>query len=457
MNGTKTKITFYGGAGTVTGANFLMEGSDKRILFDCGLVQGEILEEKANKSPFPYDPHTIDFLFISHSHLDHVGLIPKIIKEGFKGKIFSTEPTKEIARVLLVDSLGILRKNAEKGDEAFLYTEEDVENIMKQWDVLPYREDVKVSDNISVRLKDSGHVLGSAMFEVTHGGRKIVYTGDLGNSPSPLLNDTEELSGIDYLIMESVYGDRNHASHKESKDMLEDIIEDTVNSGGNLMIPAFSIEKTQEILYEIKEMMVAGRIPLVKVFLDSPLAIKVTNIYKKYSSFMNKEAQERYSKSKNGGIFDFPQLSQTMETRESIAIKEYHHPKIIIAGSGMSMGGRILHHEKNYLPDPRSTLLLTGYQAANTLGRKIQEGLKNVRIMGENVKVNARVVTLTGFSAHKGSDELLNFVNKTSDSLKKVFVVLGETKSSLFLVQRIRDNLAINAVSPSYGEIQLLE
>lgn len=452
----RLKVTFYGGAGTVTGANFLVEDGGEKILLDCGLMQGEPLEDKVNRSPFPYDPKTINFLIISHSHLDHVGLIPRLVKEGFRGRIISTPPTKDISKEILEDSLGILGKQAMAEGKPLLYNKEDVACVMELWETIPFRKTIKLTDDIEISFKDSGHVIGSAMTEIVYRGKKLVYTGDLGNSPSPLLNDTEDITDADYLMIESVYGNRNHATHKESKDMLEDVIEETVNSGGTLMIPAFSIEKTQEILYEVKEMMVDGRIPLVKVFLDSPLAIKVTDIYKNYAEYLNESARERFSKTKNGEIFSFPQLVQTLKTEDSIAIKDYHHPKIIIAGSGMSMGGRILHHEKNYLPDPRSTLLLTGYQSVGTLGRKIQEGAKVVRIMGENVRVNARVVTLTGYSAHKGTNDLLDFVNKMSDKVKKVFVVLGEPKSSLHFVQRVRDNLAIDAISPAYGESHIL-
>ncbi|MEI6296819.1 MAG: MBL fold metallo-hydrolase RNA specificity domain-containing protein [bacterium] len=222
------------------------------------------------------------------------------------------------------------------------------------------------------------------------------------------------------------------------------------------MIPAFSIEKTQEILFEIKEMMAKGMIPLVRVYLDSPLAIKVTDIYKKYADYMKDSAHSSFMRSKDGEMFSFPQLVRTFTTDESIAIKDYNHPKIIIAGSGMSNGGRILHHEINYLSDPKSTLLLTGYQSVGTLGRVLQEGTKNVRIMGQNVNVKAKVVSISGYSGHKGSDDLINFIYGDADTLKKVFVILGEPKSSLFMVQKVRDNLAIDAVAPAYGEYHLL-
>lgn len=450
---SKLKLTFYGGAGSVTGANFLLEEEDGiKILFDCGLVQGGRLCDGINCEKFPYDLSTIDYLFVSHAHLDHVGRIPKMVREGFKGRILSTPPTREITAVMLEDSMGILEKEAKQNNEPPLYSEEDVRRSMELWDEgVPYHKDFQLG-NFKIRFLDAGHILGSAMVEVVYNGKKIVYTGDLGNSPNVLLNDTETITDADYLIVESVYGDRNHESHNTSRDMLEDAIEDTVNKRGVLMIPAFSIEKTQEILYEINKMMDESRIPLVKVFLDSPLAIKVTDIYNKYRSYFNEAAMKSGADHMKEGMFAFPQLIQTLKTEESIAIKNQSNPKIIIAGSGMSNGGRILHHEKNYLPDKRSTLLVTGYQSVNTLGRLIQEGTKNVRIMGENVNVEASIVSITGYSGHKGSDDLLEFISHMADRVKKVFIVLGEPKSSTYMAQRVRDNLAIDAYTPSYGE-----
>lgn len=454
---SKLKITFYGGAGSVTGANFLLEevspnGGGMKILLDCGLVQGGRLCEGINCNKFPYEPSSIDYLIVSHAHLDHIGRIPKLVREGFKGRILSTPPTREISSVMLVDSMGILGKEAAANNEEPLYNEDDVNRTMEMWDEgHTYHEEFSLG-NFKIRFLDAGHILGSVMVEIIYNGKKIVYTGDLGNSPNVLLNNTEMVKDADYLIVESVYGDRNHEPHNTSRDMLEDAIENTVKSKGVLMIPAFSIEKTQEVLYEINKMMEESRIPLVKVFLDSPLAIKVTDIYKKYNTYFNQAAIDHGTRHPDEGMFAFPQLVPTLKTEESIAIKQQSNPKIIIAGSGMSNGGRILHHEKNYLPDPQSTLLVTGYQSANTLGRLIQEGAKKVRIMGEDVQVRAKVVSITGYSGHKGSDDLLDFVAYTADKVKKVFVVLGEPKSSTYMVQKIRDNLAIDAITPVYGE-----
>ena len=449
----KVKITFYGGAGSVTGANFLLEEEGGlKILLDCGLMQGDRSYDDINYGKFPYDPASIDYLIISHAHVDHIGRIPKLVKEGFRGRILSTPPTREITEIMLVDSLGLLGKEARAAKRELIYDEQDVVRAMGFWDEgTPYHKELSVG-NFKITFKDSGHILGSTITELVYNGKKIVYTGDLGNSPSVLLRNTEVIADADYLIMESVYGDRNHEPHNTSRELLEDAIEDVVKTRGVLMIPAFSIEKTQEILFEINKMMEESRIPLIKVYLDSPLAIKVTDVYRKYISYFNENAIKESAVHKDEGILAFPQLIRTLKTEESIAIKNFSNPKIVIAGSGMSTGGRILHHEINYLPDQRNILLLTGYQSANTLGRLVQEGSRKIKIMGEEVDVRARVTSITGYSGHKGSDDLLDFVAHTSDKVKHVFVVLGEPKSSLHLVQRIRDTLAIEASTPEYGQ-----
>ncbi|MDQ5957925.1 MAG: hypothetical protein QG665_260, partial [Patescibacteria group bacterium] len=255
-----------------------------------------------------------------------------------------------------------------------------------------------------------------------------------------------------YLLMESVYGDRNHERKEERTEIMKGIIKDTMNAGGTLMIPAFSVERTQELLFEIENMMENSEIPIVPVFVDSPLAIEVTEVYKKYDKYFKKDVAQIVRQSDDGTIFKFPQLQFTKTTEQSKAITHFGKRKIVIAGSGMSNGGRILHHEKANLPDPNSTLLLAGYQAVGTLGRIIQDGAKHVRIMGENVPVRAKIATVTGYSGHKDSDHLVEFVEDTADTVKKVFVTMGETKSSLFLVQRLRDYLGVDAVAPGPQE-----
>ncbi len=445
----KAKITFYGGTGSVTGANFLLEADGKKILIDCGLTQGLKIADDINWDPFVYKCDEIDILFITHAHVDHLGRVPKLINEGFKGKIFSTKPTKALAGPMLEDTTGILAKNTDFHLDQ-IYTEENTRRALSLWEGYDYHQTIKITDNLSASFKDAGHILGSAMIEFIFNGKKIVFTGDLGNSPSPLLPDTEKIIDADYLIMESVYGDRNHESRDERRKYLEQVIEDNYKRKGTLIIPTFSLERSQELLFELNNLVENNRIPVMPIFLDSPLAIRLTEVFKQYKSYFNENAQKVLSVDKH--LFDFPGLHSTLRSEESKMIANVPNPKVVIAGSGMSSGGRVVHHERHYLPDANNTLLLTGYQSVGTPGRLIQEGLKTVKISGEYVTVRAHIVTISGYSGHKDSDGLLSFVEDMKDSVKKVFVVMGEPKSSMFLVQKIRDNLAIDAVAPEQGE-----
>ncbi|OGI64848.1 hypothetical protein A3H53_04730 [Candidatus Nomurabacteria bacterium RIFCSPLOWO2_02_FULL_40_10] len=444
----KAKLTFCGGTGSVTGANFLLEIEDKKILVDCGLTQGFNLADNINWDPFPYDAKAIDILFITHAHVDHLGRVPKLISEGFRGKIYSTKPTKALASFMLEDTMGILSKNIELGLDK-IYTEENVKLAISLWEGFDYHETLSITSDLEVSFLNAGHILGSAMIKFVYNGKKILFTGDLGNSPSPLLPDTEKVTDIDYLIMESVYGDRNHESRDSRRKFLEEAIEDNYNRKGTLIIPTFSLERSQELLFEFNELVENNHIPVMPIFLDSPLAIRLTEVFKQYKNYLNENAQKAMHHDKY--LFDFPGLHNTLKSEESKMINTVPNPKIVIAGSGMSTGGRIVHHERHYLPDPNNTLLLTGYQVVGGPGRLIQEGLKTVRITGEDVTVRAHIVTISGYSGHKDSDGLLSFVEDTQDTLKKVFVVMGEPKSSMFLVQKLRDNLGLEAYAPELG------
>ncbi|MEO5635006.1 MAG: MBL fold metallo-hydrolase [Candidatus Paceibacterota bacterium] len=451
--GKTAKITFCGGTGSVTGANFLLEVEGKKILVDCGLTQGFKVADDINWDPFPYDSKDIDILFVTHAHIDHLGRIPKLIHEGFKGRIYSTEPTRALATPMLEDTAGILSKNQELGLDK-IYTPENIKQAISLWQGFEYHQKINIAPGLDVEMMNAGHILGSAMILFTYNGKKILFTGDLGNSPSMLLPDTDKVPGVDYLIMESVYGDRNHESRDERRKFLEETIEDNYKRKGTLVIPTFSLERSQELLFELNVLVENDRIPQMPIFLDSPLAIHLTEVFKKFKNYFNENAQKAMSHDKY--LFDFPGLHSTLKSEESKLIGKVANPKIVIAGSGMSTGGRVVHHERHYLPDPNNTLLLTGYQSVGTPGRLIQEGVKTVRISGEDVIVRAHIVTITGYSGHKDSDGLINFVEDMENSLKKVFVVMGEPKSALFLVQKIKDNLAIDAVAPEQGSSVLL-
>jgi metallo-beta-lactamase family protein len=448
MASEKILITFAAGAGTVTGANFLVEGAGKKFLVDCGLVQSEKLADDFNWQPFPYDAKKIDTLFVTHAHIDHVGRIPKLYHDGFRGKIISSIPTMDLAVIMLEDTINIL--GHDKGsDLQKMYNKKALTEIMQLWEGVEMHEPFQYGP-FKVNLKDAGHILGSCMYEFMLNGKKLVFTGDLGNSPSPLLPDTEAITDADYMIMESVYGDRNHEARNERKKLLESYLEDNYKRKGTLVIPTFSLERTQELLYEINDLVENHRIPPMPIFLDSPLGIHLTSVYQKHSKYFNTKARDLISKGDN--IFSFPGLKLTTETQESKNIFHAPNPKIVIAGSGMSNGGRVIHHELNYLPDKNNTLLLTGYQSMGTLGRHIEDGDKTVRILHEDVPVKANIAKISGYSGHKDSDNLVDFVQNTAETLKKLFVCMGEPKSSMFLAQRLRDNLGINAYPPKAGE-----
>ena len=450
----KVRLSFYGGARTVTGSNFMFESDKTRILIDCGFFQGCDSCDEKNRAPFNYDPSKIDALFITHSHIDHIGRVPKLIKDGFSGVIYSTLPAHDLAKLMFEDSLKIFGMGTGERELPPLYTKKDVDKTMSLWRTLSYGEEVHINNDINVKLWNSGHVLGSAMIDVSYNGKKIVFTGDLG-AKDPILKDAEAINDADYLLVESVYGDRAHEDASERKQKLEDIIEETVAKDGILMIPAFSLERTQQLLFDLNDLVENSKIPVVSIFLDSPLAIKITEIYRKYTNFLNNKVQKLIRSGDD--VFKFTNLHSTLSTQESIKINHAVNPKIIIAGSGMSTGGRIVYHEKRYLPDPNNTLLIVGYQAAGTTGREIQEGVKIVKVSGEQVPVNAHIETINSYSAHMDSDDLLAFTENSVNSLKKVFVVMGEPSSSLYLAQKIRDYMGVDAVVPEEGQTIELE
>lgn len=448
----------------MTGSNYLLDGEfagrKNRLLVDCGFFQGSKISEEKNNKPFPYDLSSINAVAVTHAHLDHIGRIPKLVKDGFRGKIFSTPPTYDFAKLMLIDSLGVLEKEAKKnGNRETIYSEEDVNAAIKLWEKADYGEMFSVGD-FNVVLRNAGHILGSAMIEVNsvdEGGsaQKIVFSGDLGNSPEPLLRDTEKISEADFLVVESTYGDLSHEDTKEMDIKLERIIESVIRHNGVLMIPAFSLERTQKVLFQINNLVENGRIPKVAIFLDSPLSIQATRIYKNYSDYYNNEAKEIMLAGDD--LFNFAGLKQTLTTEESKKIASVPPPKIIIAGSGMCNGGRILHHLRQYLPGKENTLLLVSYQAAGSLGRQLKDGAKTVNIMGEKVPVGARVEKIEGYSSHIDMDKIFEFVGNSADTLKRVFVAHGELKASFFLTQRLRDYMGVDAIVPKFGKSYPLE
>jgi metallo-beta-lactamase family protein len=455
----QSKITFYGGAGSVTGSNFLLDTGTEKILIDCGLNQGTKEAEGRNTAEFAYDPADINYLVITHAHLDHIGRIPKLVKAGFTGTIYSTVATRVLAEPMLRDELALMtsheRRAAAAGQVKIppLYTEEDIEKSFTLWKGLNYHEPLRLG-SMSLELLNSGHILGSAIAKFNRDGKAIAFTGDLGGGNSPLLPLCEEPTGIDYLVIESVYGDRTRAD-SDRRERLENVIEEAAKRGGTLLIPAFSTERTQDLLYEIRTLMTEEKVPTMPVYLDSPLAEKITAAYTAHPEYFAEPLRERVEKGEK--IFSFPQLHFTANVNESHALTTAPNPKIILAGSGMGQGGRVLAHEEFMLPDPKTTLLIVGYQAAGTIGRKLVEGASDIELYGKKVPVRAKVEQIYGYSAHMDAEQLVEFVNKIQDSVKKVFVVMGEPAASSTLVQRLRDYLGVNATAPEEGESATIE
>lgn len=452
-NAENMKLTFFGGAKTVTGANYLLESTRTKILIDCGLMQGGRYIEKENFEKFPYAPEEISAVCVTHAHIDHTGRLPKLVREGFRGEIFSTLPTKDFAEILLVDSEHVMRESADREGLPALYTKDDVLKTSALWRGVEYRSAFRIGD-FEIEFFDAGHVLGSSFIKITGPDKKkIVFSGDLGNYSEPMVKDTEQIPETDYVLIESTYGNRVHETKEERKALLEDIVEDSVKAGGTLMIPAFALERTQELLYEMNDLVEHGRIPKIPVFVDSPLAIKLTAVYEKYSRDPKYFDSEALATEKSGdAIFNFPGLKFTMTTAQSKEINDVLPPKVVIAGSGMSNGGRILHHERRHLSDEKSAILFIGYQAKGSLGRLILDGAKQVKMFGELIPVRCRVRAIGGYSAHADQPKLLEWLHPSRTTLKKVFVVQGEEEQALPLAQKIRDRFAVRTTLPEAGE-----
>ncbi|HEX7651220.1 MAG TPA: MBL fold metallo-hydrolase [Candidatus Paceibacterota bacterium] len=448
------RLTFYGGAETVTGSNFLVEADGKRILVDCGIEQGRDFSAKEMYGPFPYDAKSIDALIITHAHLDHVGRMPKLVKDGFRGRVYMTPPTRDLAELILRDSAHILAEEAEQRGLPVLYSEADVSTLFTLVETVPYRQETQLGPGLSFLLRNTGHILGSASVRIkASDGTAVALTGDIGNSPSPLLPDWEPVTDADAIVMESVYGDRVHPDRGTRVAVLRDQLKKAIAKGGAILIPAFSLERTQLMLYELSNFFDSGELPNVPVFLDSPLAIHVTEAYEKWGATYFKPAAEEEMK-REKSLFDFPFLTKTLGRPESDKIAHAPNPKMIIAGAGMSHGGRIGRWEKQYLPDPSTTLFIVGYQAPGSPGRLMQEGAKSIRIQGQDVRLRASVGVMEGWSAHADRDELLKFAEEclAEKRPKVIFTALGEPSAARFLAQRIHDYLGANAVVPTAGE-----
>ncbi len=448
----KATIGFYGGVGSVTGANFMLDTGAEKVLIDCGLVQGSRFAQKENADAFPYDTGSVSTLFVTHAHADHIGRIPKLVKDGFGGVIYSTPPTRALTEVMLKDAFDVMTMEARQNDTPVLYDRSDIDRTLSLWKTLPYGETLELTGGVSMSFSTAGHILGSALVTFVRDGKKLMFTGDIGNVPQPLLDHPAYPEGLSYLVMESVYGDRLHEEVKERSAMLLGFIQRTIAERGTLIIPAFSLERTQSMLFEINNFVEEKKIEPIPTFLDSPLAIEVTEIYRMFEQYLKEDVRTQIASGDD--IFDFPKLSFTRSVASSHEIESVPGPKIIIAGSGMSHGGRIRAHERAYLGDPKTTLLLVGYQAVGSMGRLLQDGATHVTIDKEQVRVRARIEQIRGYSGHADRDQLVDFVAHTEETVKQVFVAMGEEKSSLFLVQRLHDYLGVKAEAPEPGAVR---
>jgi metallo-beta-lactamase family protein len=446
----KSHIGFYGGVGSVTGANFMLDTGGVAIVVDCGLEQGSEFAPETNAAAFVYNPADVDVLVVTHAHADHIGRIPKLVKDGFHGTIYSTPPTRDLANIMLRDALKVMTYEYERYGRDVLYEQRDIDAALALWQTIPYSQPTILPDDVTLMFTDAGHILGSAMAHFTRNGRKIVFTGDIGNVPQPLLAPPQIPTDYHYLVMESVYGDRLHEQVAERTALLAHYIEETRKRNGTLIIPAFSLERTQGMLLEINNLVESGKIKPIPVFLDSPLAISVTDVYRNHKEYLAPRVREQIETGDD--IFDFNGLAFTRTVKESHEIDETKGAKVIIAGSGMSHGGRIRRHEQNYLDDKDTTVLLVGYQSAGSIGRILQDGAKKVTIDGKSVKVKATIAKITGYSGHADRDQLIGLVSSGCEKAEGVFVVMGEERSSLFLTQRLRDYIGLNAKAPSLNE-----
>jgi len=465
------KLGFYGAARNVTGSRYYLEANGNKFLIDCGLYQERFLKDR-NWDPFPIPPDTLDAVLLTHAHIDHCGLLPKLVREGFRGRIYCTDATADIAKIMLTDSARLQEEDAQfkkkrhekegrKGahPEVPLYTVKDAEACYPLFYPVPYGKTLRLADGIEAVFHDAGHVLGSSnlMLKVDRNGesRKILFSGDVGRRNRPILRDPTLFKEADYIIVESTYGDRLHEDGDKIADELAEVINSTVKAGGNIVVPSFALERSQEILYYMNELLAANRIPHIMVFFDSPMAVSITEIFEEHLELFDKEAKAIIKSGKSP--FSFPGLTRVSTTDESKAINQISGSIMIIAGSGMCNGGRIKHHLVSNISRSESTILFVGYQAVGTLGRQIVDGATTVRILGKKYKVKAKIVQMNGFSAHADKNELLHWLSAIKNQPRGVFVVHGEEEVSSSFASLIKEKLGWKVSVPQYKDEVVLD
>ncbi len=443
------KLTFLGACQMVTGSRTLVEHGETKLLVDCGMVQGEKFTDDVNYDPWPFDPATLTAVLLTHAHIDHCGRLPRLVRDGFKGKILATHATIDFAKLLLTDSAHVIASDAAAGGYPPLYSEVNVEQTAHLTVGVNYHQPTAVGE-ITAEWFDAGHILGSAFIRLTAGGQAVIFSGDVGNPPVPLLRPTEALPEADLIVLESTYGDRIHEPARERKLLLSSAIYETTSLGGTLLIPAFALERTQELLYELNDLVEHHDIPPLPIYIDSPLAIKATKLYPRYNQWFNRETQ--YLLQSGDDVFKFSGLHFTPTVVESRAISQVKPPKVIIAGSGMMQGGRVRYHAKLYLSDWRNQLLIVGYQVAGSLGRQLLTGDKTVAIDGEKINVKAKIRAIGAYSAHADQPKLIRWL-QTAPRQPLVFLNHGELNRAQGLAQALQ-TLGYSVTIPASGQTQ---
>jgi metallo-beta-lactamase family protein len=456
------KIRFLGAARTVTGSCYHLSSNGIQILVDCGIYQGKNSDE-INRIPFQFDPKEINYLLLTHAHLDHSGLIPKLVMDGFQGRIFTTSATAELVEIMLYDSAHIQEKDAEwltkksyrsGRNEVFepLYNTEDVTTALPYFDKKPYGDIEGLGNGIKYRFIDAGHILGSGTLEIWYQDgnkeKKVVFSGDVGKNENPIIHDPQHVEEANYVVVESTYGNRFHKDMQESIDELEKAIKETFKRGGNVLIPSFAVGRTQDILYILNKLVKEGKLHDLDVYVDSPLADKATKIYMAHPEFFDAEAVTVFKFRSTEGM----KIHFTTAVEESQKINKIKSGAIIIAGSGMCEGGRIRHHFKHNIWRPECSIIFTGFQVKGTLGRHIIDGAKTAHILGEEMVIRAKVYTIGGFSAHADQKELLEWLGAFTVKPEEVFIVHGEETVSLEFEKIVQEKLGLNTHVPQKGE-----
>ena len=465
------KLKFLGAAQNVTGSRHFLEANGVRVLVDCGLYQ-ERQFRKRNWDPFPISSASIDAVLLTHAHLDHCGLLPKLVKEGFKGKIYCTEATAEIVKIILLDSAKIQEEDAKhkrkrhekegrkgKYPEIPLYIIEDVEACFPLFSPVEYRKSVALGDGVEATFYDAGHVLGSAIIraKVRQNGREriIIFSGDIGRPDRPIVCDPTVFNAADYVLIESTYGDRVHQDTKDIKKLIGEVINSTREAGGNIIVPSFALERSQEVLYYLNELLLEKTIEPLKIFLDSPMASRITEVFKHHPELFDEE-MTKFIKN-HESPFKLPGLEMTATANESKAINNAKGTIMVIAGSGMCTGGRVKYHLVNNITRPECTIMFIGYQAIGTLGRSIVDGAEKVRILGTKYPVKARIVRIHGFSAHADKEELLGWLKELEKPPRRVFVVHGESESAKHFGDYVREKTGWEVTVPAYQDAVVLD